>query len=142
MMGSSERKAPERKTEGVRIHYICPKCRKNLETRMRYRQNRCIHCGQAIDDKAAEKQWWTEWLICRDPEEAMRCAEKYNEITKQDFLDPACFMERGTEANKRWPKEMLLAFTGAKDYGRFMRWVAKDGPERLIFKESGGRHDD
>lgn len=132
--------APKRVLKGVRIHYICPRCGNELALRLRRRRNECLKCGMKVDFEPLEKQWRTEWLICQNREDAIRCAEKYNESTGHDFFDPESFLNRDFPENKTWPKNMCFSFLEAKGYGRFMRWVAKDGPARLIFNvpEGGG----
>ena len=132
-MENSRTKTPERKLNGRRIDYICPKCGQKLEMKLRYRRNVCMNCGQAVDFEQTEKQWWAEWLVCQDREEAMRCTEKYNEITKCGFFHPESFLDHDIPENRWWPKNLCFFFTEPKDYGRFMLWVAKEGSARRSF---------
>ena len=130
---SKDPQIPKMELKGRRIYYICPNCGKNLELRFHRKRNECLNCKTKLDFEPLEKQWQTEWLICQNREDAFRCAEKYNEITKCRFFDPNSFLSWDILGNRRWPKDMCFYFLNPKDYGRFMRWVAKDGPARLVF---------
>lgn len=124
-----DRKPVIRRTEGNRVLYICPKCGEIWKQKKKMHRNLCMNCGQYLD--------WTGmdtidcvYLICQNMEEAYYTAKKYEEIVKSSYgID----LEEWRLKNVRfWPKTLYFPFLDHKDYGRFMRWVAKDGPTILV----------
>ena len=130
---NTDRKAVIRKQNGRLFRYICPGCGKPLQVHRGVKKNLCMQCGQCLDWQPVQKKWWVEWLVCQNREDAMCCAEKYCEVTRSRLIDPEVYLEKDIPENRWWPKNMYFPFTDEKAYGRFMRWVAKDGPTRLIF---------
>ena len=122
------RKPIIRKTEGNRILYICPKCGQVFLQTKKIHKNLCMNCGQYLD--------WTGmdivdcvFLICQNMEDAYYSAKKYEEICGTSYgLD---LEDWRLKSNRFWPKELMFPFLEHRDYGRFMRWVAKDGPTRV-----------
>ena len=117
-----------RKTSGNRVLYICPRCKSIWTQKKKMHKNLCLKCGQYLD--------WTGmdnidcvFLVCQNMEEAYYSAKKYEEIVGTSYgLD----LEQWRLKNKKfWPQTLYFPFLDHKDYGRFMRWVAKEGPTRL-----------
>ena len=130
---NTDRKEVKRELTGNRIFYICPKCKKLLYIKTKYKKNLCMNCGQYLNWDSLETQWWTEYIICHDRDEARYCTEIYKKCTGYDFWDHDIFLDQSLAINQKWPKEMMFPFLERKGYGRFMRQTAKDGFERLIF---------
>lgn len=127
---NTDRKPVKRNLVGNRIIYICPKCRQILHIQTKYKKNLCMKCGQYLNWEEIERQWWAEYIICHNRDEARYCAEIYKKCTGYDWVNPDIFLDQAIAFNKKWPKEMMFSFMEKSGYGRFMRQTAKVGFER------------
>ena len=126
------RKPIKRQIKGNRILYICPKCGKLWIQTKKMHRNLCMHCGQYLD--------WTGtdivdcvYSICYNMEEAYFLAKKYEEIVGTSYgLD---LDEWRLQNDRCWTKELMFPFLEHTDYGRFMRWAAKDGISKNFIKD-------
>lgn len=119
-----------RQTEGNRILYICPKCKQPIEFHKKHMKSLCTNCGQYLDWAGSESLDCI-WLVCQNMEEAYYSAKQYEDICGTSYglnLD-----EWRLKADRWWPKNLYFPFLDKTAYGRFMRWVAKDGPTILKF---------
>ena len=129
MAPNSQKRPIERKTEANRVFYICPKCGESWKQQKKMHRNLCMNCGQYLDWSGAEDIDCV-FLVCQNMEEAYYTAKKYEEINGTIYgldLEDWRLHPKGF-----WPKELYFPFFEHKAYGRFMRWVAKDGPTRVI----------
>lgn len=118
------RKPIIRKTENNRILYICPKCKHIWTQKKKMHRNLCMNCGQYLDWGGMDNVDCV-YLTCEDMETAYFIAAKYEEIVGSSYgID---LNEWRLNNDREWPKEMMFPFLDHRDYGRFMRWAAKEG---------------
>ena len=126
---NKERRAIKRQINGNRVLYICPRCGKPWEQRKKMHRNLCMQCGQYLDWSGMDTVECV-FLVCQNMEDAYYSAKKYEEINGTIYgldLEDWRLHPKGF-----WPKELYFPFLDHKAYGRFMRWVARDGPTRVI----------
>jgi hypothetical protein len=125
---NTNRKPVLRRLEGKQIRYICPKCKEVLHIKSKYKQNLCMRCGQYLDWEPIANDWYTVYIICQNQDEAgYYTGAYYKHSGNEELLAPGIFSDRTKVINREWPKELMFIFLEKKGYGRFMRWLAKEG---------------
>ena len=105
-----------------RIFYLCPKCGKTLSFTKVSHANKCRMCGQRLDWGEMDNMQ-NVYIRAEDGSEASFWAEKYRELTGNDFgID----IEKWRLSLRDFPILLCFPFLESKEYGRFMRLAAKD----------------
>ena len=87
-----------------------------------------MRCGQYLNWEPLEEEWYTATIQVDNHDEANYYKEQYKRYFGDSKLfEPITFGDRTQLINRQWPKDLMFIFLDKKNYGRFMRFLGKEG---------------